>query len=388
MQQDPSNTVLQENEAHHVLQVIPALNSGGVERGTIEVAQYLSSQGIRNSVVSEGGTMVEQLDACHSAHLTLPVASKLPWHILRNAFTLAAVIKAQGVDLIHVRSRAPAWSCLFASKLTGVPYVSTFHGCYGHKSAIKRFYNSAMLRGRACIAVSAFIGRHIQHTYAAHLLASNKVTLINRGVDTRYFSKQETSDQLDAPRTRLLIPGRISRIKGHALLADALEQITDIQLDITLVGSAQGNTTLETELIQRFSALRHTVHFVEHQKDIRPFYNHADIVISASTKPESFGRTLIEAQAMECMVVAPDQGANRDIIAPDLHIGLFKPKDANDLALAILRVSQLKADLRAAYSAKARYFVEANFKLSQMVKKTLELYQQVWQDCSQQNNNN
>ncbi len=374
----------------HILQVLPALESGGVEQGTLELAEFLSQQGLRSSAASSGGTLVECLSKFDVEHFKLPLASKNPLHIVCNAKRLEKLITAQHIDLLHVRSRAPAWSVYLASRSTGVPFISTFHGCYGHKNTLKRFYNSAILKGRACIAVSEFIENHIHETYPW----ANNVVQINRGVDTSYYNptlspvsavsktqRDPNRPDPDKPFT-LLMPGRFSELKGHQLLLDALLLLTNKPLKVILVGSSHGKEHYFESLRERAAKLPQNIEFLNGHRDLRELYREADVVVSATRKPESFGRTIIEAQAMQCLVLAPDQGANRSIIAPELQKGLFEANKRQSLADKIEFLMMISAENRNLLGRAAREFVKAHFQREQMTQKTLELYQQLWQDST------
>lgn len=366
----------------HVLQVLPAMQSGGAEQSALELAEYLSQHGIRSSIASAGGQLLSKLQELNIDHYSLPLNSKNPLQILRNAKQLESVLREQGIDLLHVRSRAPAWSVYLASKTCSVPYISTFHGFYGHKNALKRFYNSAMLRGHACIAVSEFIKDHIHDTYpwAKHIVQ------INRGVDTQFYDPAgitvpSPEDTSSSPFT-LLMPGRFSELKNHALFLDALEKMPDANLKVIFVGSSEGKEQYYNALLDKASKLQQTIEFFNGHRDLRPFYKSADVVVSASRKPESFGRTVIEAQAMGCLVLAPDQGANRSIIASQLHPGLFQANNSESLATQLRSLMSIPTEERKALGQIGRRFVQAHYERLQMTQKTLELYQQLWQDST------
>lgn len=361
----------------HILQVLPALDSGGVEQGTLELAEFLSQQGLCSSVASSGGQLVERLSDYGVEHFNAPLNSKNPIQIIRNAQWLKTLVLAHNIDLIHVRSRAPAWSVYLASKATGVPYLSTFHGYYGHRNALKRAYNSAMLRGKACIAVSGFIKSHIHETYPW----ARNIVQINRGVDCNVYCPEANASTSNSPFT-LLMPGRFSELKNHDLLLDALEDIPSDSVKVIFVGSSTGKEHYVDQLRKRASKLPHEIEFIEQHRDLRPLYALADAVVSATRKPESFGRTVIEAQAMQCLVLAPDHGANQTIIAPELQLGLFTANDSQSLAHKILTLKALHDEKRRALGRTARAFVQSHFERAQMTQKTLELYQQLWQDSA------
>jgi len=378
--------------APHILQILPALHSGGVERGTIEVASYLDKQGVKSCVVSSGGPLCAELSAINTPHYQMRVDSKNPFVIIANAFRLTRLTNQKNITLLHVRSRAPAWSALLASRLSAVPYIATFHGRYGHKYKLKRLYNSAMLRGKAVIAVSDFIAGHIRDTYPEHL-RSTQLHVINRGVDCDYFStdaltqptkglhKTHHANEQTALSLSLLLPGRLTRLKGHAFVLSAIERITTIKIKLTMVGADSGKDHYLNALKEAAAKSRHQVQLITQHQDLRTLYAQHDAVISASTKPESFGRTVIEAQAMGCLVIAPSQGANNQIICPALRCGIFTPNDEQSFAQVIEHIAQLEHTDITHKTQAARSFVLDNFQLQQMTQKTLELYQQLWQDA-------
>lgn len=370
--------VEQRKAAPHVAQILPALHGGGVERGTIELAEHLSSNHIKSSVISSGGKLTKELNLFNVRHHTLPVHSKNPVRIILNAFAMVRLIKEHGINLLHVRSRAPAWSTLLASKLSGVPYVATFHGVYGHQPAAKRFYNSAMLRGVRTIAVSQFVERHIQSTYPA---LANHIVTINRGVDTHFFKPaQEQSQPKEKEVFTLLMPARFTRLKGHAFVLKALEQFNNTRVELIFIGDKTGKDDYYKEIQKLSESSCHTVRFVEHQKNLQPFYENADVVLSATTKPESFGRTIIEAQAMKTFVLAPDHGTSRDIIAPELiPYALYKAQNESSFIAALQKIYTLSTDKRSLVGDNAHAFVQTHFEKSQTTQKTLQLYKELWQ---------
>jgi glycosyltransferase involved in cell wall biosynthesis/mitochondrial fission protein ELM1 len=409
------------NKPLHVLQVLPALEGGGVERGTLEIAQALEEHHIASSIASSGGALVAQVTAhkakqrethgaisgaihnnIHSSindsidsdthHYTLNLASKSPWTILKNAFLLSRLVKAKQVSLIHVRSRAPAWSCLLASKLSGVPYISTFHGQYGHSFALKKLYNSAMLRGRACIAVSPFIEAHIRSEYPN--LAGN-IQLISRGIDPSYFNpalcpklrvpffqdhhssaSEPKSEPRPEPKPTIFFPARFTRLKGHALIIDAVSKLRAPKLRIVFAGKQANRKHFIEELKANISKrqLDHEFLFLDTLEDPRSAYCSADIVISASEKPEAFGRIIAEAQAMKCLVLAANHGAAPEVLAPCLREGLFAPNDADDLARALKFALNLEVQQKTQVLNEAQKYVYQNFTLESMCQKTITVY--------------
>lgn len=373
------------NHSLTVLQILPALDGGGVERGTLEIAEALVARGCRALVVSRGGRWVSKLEALGAQHITLPVHSKQPWRIWRNANALQALAIAQQVDVLHVRSRAPAWSALLAARRSALPLVATFHGQYGHASALKRWYNSAMLRGDACIAVSDFIATHIRNTYRP----PKQLVTIYRGIDTDYFDPHGLDAarlntlrkqwQCDNETPIVLLPGRLTRLKGHRLLIEALSRMKHRDVQLVMVGATEGRE----HYLQACRDLAHTldlqmrIRFVGNCEDMPAAYALSDVVVSASTKPEAFGRTLVEAQAMGCRLVAADHGGARETLQATQPQGLFTPGDAEALARAIDRQLSLTPQQREHIAFQSRSHVATHYSLRRMQVETLALYQQL-----------
>lgn len=371
-----------------ILQVLPRLETGGVERGTVEIAEGIVAAGGRALVASEGGRMVRELARVGAEHVTLPLASKKPWVMHANVARLRSLIADKGVALVHARSRAPAWSARLAARAAGVPFVTTFHGTYNlGPFALKRSYNAVMADGDAVIAISEFIRGHIARVYG---VSGERVTVIHRGVDMERFDPERVSQerliQL-ATRWRLpdgvpvvLLPGRLTRWKGQELMIRALARMTTRPVRVLLVGSDQGRTGYRQELealVDRLS-LRDSVHLVGDCDDMPAAYKLADVVVSASTDPEAFGRVVAEAGAMGRPVVAPNHGAAPEIVRPGGETGwLFWPESADDLARAVDAALGLDAGQRSALAVRAKARVAGHFSKNRMVDATLAVYQRL-----------
>ncbi len=369
-----------------ILQVLPRLDTGGVERGTVEIAEGIVQAGGRALVASEGGRMVRELTRVGAEHVTLPLASKKPWVIHRNIERLKALIAERDVKLVHARSRAPAWSARAATRALGVPFVTTFHGTYNlGPFGLKRAYNAVMADGDRVIAISEFIRNHIARIYG---VSGERVTVIHRGVDFSRFDpdrvSQERMIQL-VQRWRLpdgvpviVLPGRLTRWKGQEVLIRALAKVRHRPVRALLVGSDQGRTGYRDELqalIERLG-LTDTVHLVGDCDDMPAAYKLADVVVSASTDPEAFGRVVAEGSAMGRPVIAPNHGAAPEIVVPGGQTGwLFWPESADDLARALDEALNLTPDEREALKDRAIARVRAEFGKDRMVDRTLAVYQ-------------
>lgn len=369
-----------------VLQVLPALVTGGAERGAVDIAAAVVAAGGRSLVASSGGRMVRDVERAGATHVTLPLQAKGFLAIRRNAAALARLIRDEGVDIVHARSRAPAWAARRACRRTGAHFVTTFHGTYNRGSPFKTFYNSVMVRGERVIAISQFIAEHIERNYRVD---PHRLRVIPRGVDLEIFDPQKVPAvrviQL-AEKWRLpdgvpvvMLPGRLTRWKGQALLVEALARLGKDRIRCLFVGDDQGRGGYRRQLesLVRRRGLDGVVHLVGPCLDMPAAYMLADVVVSASTDPEAFGRVMAEAQAMGKPVVAADHGASREIVLPEETGWLFAPGDAEDLAEKLDHVLALGTAAREALAAKAIANTRAKFSKAEMCARTLRLYEEV-----------
>jgi len=381
-----------------VLQVLPNLVSGGVEIGTIDIAKALVQKGHNAYVVSNGGPLVTKLEQAGAIHIQLPVHSKNPFVMWKNSLALKQVFSTYNIDIVHARSRAPAWSCYWASQKTKkIKFITTFHGTYGHHSKLKRWYNGVMIRSQQTIAVSAFIKEHVLAVY------SNKPTaieVIHRGIDTEKFNPERINEQAvstladawSVPKNVkvIMLPGRITRWKGHSVLIQALAELKQESIFCLMVGDDQGKTAYREELRQLIQEhqLEDIVHFVGGCSDMPSAYALADIVVSASTDPEAFGRVACEAQAMNCLAVVTDHGGGRETIAPSQKDFLCRPNDVGSLAQSLTRA--LKVDRQSAQEIAlvSREHISQHFSLQNMCEKTIAVYNKNTQKTSQLKSDN
>ncbi len=369
-----------------VLQVLPRLQAGGVERGTVDVAQALVRAGWGAVVVSAGGVMVREIERAGARHVTLPVEAKNPLVIYRNIARLGEVIAAENVGLVHARSRAPAWSAYYAARHAGVPFVTTFHGTYNFGNRAKRWYNAVMTRGDRIIAISDFIARHVVDNYH---VTPEKIRVIPRGVDLVSFDPQHIGGERLATLARewrlpdgapvIMLPGRLTRWKGHAVLIEAVARLDRRDIRVLMVGGGDDDGGYRRELaslIQR-RGLEGVVRLVDHCRDMPAAYMLADVVVSASTDPEAFGRVVAEAQAMGRPVVAPDHGGAQEIVLAGDTGWLVRPGDAAALAAALDQALALDPAQRTALAERATARVRANFSRERMCGATIAVYQEL-----------
>jgi glycosyltransferase involved in cell wall biosynthesis len=366
-----------------VLQVLPQLRTGGVERGTIEIAGAVKRAGWQALVTSEGGPMISSLSYVGGEHIALPLASKNPLRIWHNARTLEKIIRERKVDIVHARSRAPGWSAYLAAKRTGIPFVTTFHGIYGLTPKLKKYYNEVMTRGERVIAISHFVAQHIEENY--HVDAARMRT-IHRGVDLKQFDPNRILPQRMvelAARWRIpddlpiiIMPGRITRWKGHHVLVEALAALPHRKFFCLLVGDDMGHPNYRREIEQAASArgLEGHIRFAGNTPHIAEAYMLADVVVAPSVEPEAFGRVPIEAQAMGRLVIATDHGGACETIINGVTGWRVKPGDAAALSQAVDHALQLPKAEKEHIGRQAMEHVREHFSADIMCSKTLEVY--------------
>jgi len=342
-----------------ILQVLPSLNEGGVEVGTIQMARYLHGRNIFNVVASSGGRMVDSLKQIDVSHITLPLESKNPLKILRNAFRLKSAVKQHRITHVHARSRAPAWSAYIACSLINasadsayVNFLTTFHGIYGEKPAIKRWYNSVMLKGDAVIANSEFVKRHIAKVYGD---TGKPVYVVHRGNDLERFNpaalEQSAVDAFrksmgaNAQTPLILMVGRLTAWKGQTVLLSALAELKDIAWVAAFAGSAETAAYKQgLERTLKEAGIEDRVQLLGSRDDVALLYRAADIAVSASTEPEAFGRVAIEAQAMETGIIATAHGGSLETVIDGETGFLVEPSNPTALKTAL---TTALTDLRA-----------------------------------------
>jgi len=367
-----------------ILQVVPALVSGGVERGTIEIAKKIVDSGYRSIVISAGGPLVAGLEKAGSKHITFNVASKNPIIIWLNAKKIAKIIREEKVDIVHARSRAPAWSCFMAAKATGVKLVTTFHGIYNFRSRIKKLYNSIMTQGNVVIAVSNFVRDHIIKNYK---IDKNKIVVIHRGVNHHEFSKdkatpeilQKYRDKYNVPADTpvILLPARMTKWKGHLVLARALEKIKHLNFYCIMAGDLAKHPKYVSRLKTIISEykIQHRVQLFGNEPNMCNLYSIADIVLSTSIEPEAFGRTIIEAQSMEKLVIATSIGGAAETIEDGKTGFHIEPGNVKELAEKIeYCLSILGTDKDKKIRTAARKSTIKNFSLDIMLEKVMAVY--------------
>lgn len=370
-----------------VLQVLPEMNQGGVEIGTIEIASALQEKGIKNFVASAGGRLEYNLDKLKVPHFNLPLKTKNPFKMWLNYRRLVKIIKENGINIVHARSRAPAWSAYWAAKKTGAEFLTTFHGTYGlGPKGIKKFYNRVMTYGDLVIAVSNHIKQHILKNYKCD---EKKIRMIHRCVNMEKFDVNKMTaermiklmEEFHLPEDKpiILLIGRLTRWKGQMLMIDALEKIKDKDYFCVFVGDDQGRDYYTKELKDAISAkgLDGKFAFIRHVTDVPAMMMISDVVVSASLDPEAFGRIAAEGEAMGRIVIASNIGGSLENIKDGVTGRLFESGNADSLAEALLWALNLSTEEREKIGAAAIEYVKQNFTKEIMCNKTIAVYEEL-----------
>jgi glycosyltransferase involved in cell wall biosynthesis len=368
-----------------VLQVLPCLVSGGVERGTVELAGALVEAGWTSYVASGGGRLEREIARAGGKHLTLPLASKNPLVMRRNAVELTRLIRRLGIDVVHARSRAPAWSACAAARATGRCFVTTFHNVYGARTALKRRYNSVMARGDRVIAISDFVADHAAHVYG---VGHDRLRTIPRGVDLQVFDANRVGAQRIVNLARqwrlpdgmpvVMLPGRLTRWKGGLDFIAAIATLGRRDICCVLVGSEQRHGfRRELEAAIRDNGLAGVFRIVDECRDMPAAYMLTDVVVSASRDPEGFGRIIVEAQAMGRPVVATDHGGARETIVPGATGWLAPPRDPAAIAAAIGEALALAAHERRQLAERSIAHIAARYTSEAMCARTIRVYEEL-----------
>lgn len=367
-----------------ILQILPALNSGGVERGTVEISQAIVKAGWRSVVASSGGPMIAGVAYSGGEHVKLPLKSKSPMQIIKNIRLLTDLIDKYEVDIVHARSRAPAWSAYYAAKAAGVPFVTTFHGVYSSRNLFKQKYNAVMVKGQKVIAVSQYVKEHILRDYDCD---AEKISLIHRGADLSLFSHDKVTPGCLEELARtwrlpddnvpvILMPGRLTRWKGHEVLIRALAKLPHRNFLCILLGDDSGHPTFKQEMAQLIPSLNleEYVRIAPNTKFMTEAYALCDMVVVPSTNPEAFGRVPVEAQAMGKLVIATNHGGFTETVIHNETGFLVEPKNVEDLSATLKFALELTPEQRSIMGKRGQHFVYENYSLQKMQEKTLDLY--------------
>lgn len=369
-----------------ILQVLPKLMSGGVEREVMDTAGAIVKAGYKSFVASSGGGLVSQLYKAGSRHFIVDLESKNPFKIIRNIFYLLEIIKFNDINIVHAQSRAPAWSAYFAAKLAKCHFVTTIHGAYGVSNIFKKLYNSVMVKGERVIAVSEFIAEYARKNYK---FDHKKLRVIHCGTDINKFNYEEIektrittmAHNLHVPTDKpiILLPGRLTRNKGHLFLLEAIKELPKDSVTCLFVGDYSKHLNYREELQQKIDqyGLTDSVIIISNVSDMPAIYGLADVVTCVSTKPEAFGLVSIEAQAMGKMVIGCDMGGTQETIIDGKTGWLVEPNNVAQLTETIQKIITVSETTRLQYAKAARANVEENFSLATMGRKIINTYKEV-----------
>ena len=377
-----------------VLQVIPKLGYGGAETGCYDIAHYLPENNCESFIVTSGGELLKFIDKKKVRVFRLPVHSKNPLLIFINALILTGIILLHNISLVHARSRAPAWSCLLATKITGRKFVTTFHGTYNFKSNVKKIYNSVMTRADLIIAGSNFIFSHIKENYSKYLNEKKKLMVIFRGINVDYFDPTTIIEieekkllkewEIENGKKIILLPGRLTSWKGQEVFIEAIN-LVNIQLGYqafyaVILGNDQGRNLYKKKLIRLAEQHRLTkqIRFINHCKNMALAYKVSDIVISASIEPEAFGRVAVEAQSMEKPIIASNIGGSNETIIDEKTGFLYEAGNAKSLCDKILRILNLDETLLKSIGINGRKNIVQKFNIEKMCFSTYSEYKKLF----------
>ena len=375
-----------------ILQIIPNMEIGGAERTVLEITSFLKDTEFSSLVLTSGGKLIGELEKENIEVIKLKIDKKNPYSIIKNFFLFIKIFREKKIDLIHVRSRAPAWSAIFAAKKIGIPVLTTWHGHVSNSSFIKKIYNSIMLKGDAVIANSAYTAERISKIYNIDL---NKIDIISRGVNVESFERSKFSNteisnmrkmwSVDDNKIIILFPARLTRWKGHLVTIEAINLLKKEKFFDHVIFLFAGEKAGAENYIKKLNSiitkfkLQENIKLVERIENMPLAYLASDIVLSPSIEPEPFGRIPIEAQAAGKTIIASDHGAVKDTIKNGNNFTGFKvkPNDPQALSIAIKQsITMDKKDLTKMHE-RAISNVKNNFSLENMCKKTLEVYKRL-----------
>ena len=377
-----------------VLQVIPKLGYGGAEIGCYDLAHYLYENDCSSYIVTSGGTLTKYINRKKVKLIRLPVQSKNPILILLNAIILTIIILILNINIVHARSRAPAWSCLIATKITGRKFVTTFHGTFNFKINIKKFYNSVMVRSNLIIAGSNFIFSHINENYSKYLKPEKKFLVIFRGINTDYYDPKKIKEKdeiqliskwkIDKEKKVILLPARLTAWKGHEIFLEALNKLKinepQKKFIAVILGSDQGRKIYKKRLIRLVEQYRliNDVIFIDNFELMPIAYKISDIVISSSIEPEAFGRVAVEAQAMEKPIIASNIGGSNETIIDEKTGFLYPAGNSDILSQKLSHICDLNDETLKAMGIEGRKNVIKKFNVEKMCFSTYSEYKKLF----------
>ncbi len=377
-----------------VLQVIPKLGYGGAETGCYDIAHYLYENDCKSYIITSGGELAKFVNKSKVKLIRLPVQSKNPLIMLLNALIISLIILFFNINIVHARSRAPAWSCLLATTITRRKFVTTFHGTYNFKSKLKKFYNSVMVRSDLIIAGSNFIFSHIKENYSDYLTSDKKFLVIFRGINTDYFDPSTTLEseeynlfkswQLEVGKKIILFPGRLSAWKGQEMFLESLNKVNTHlgheSFIAVILGSQQGRDLYKKKLIRLVEQYRlnNQVKFIEHCKKMPLAYKICHLVVSASIEPEAFGRVSVEAQSMQKPILASNIGGSNETVINDKTGFLYEAGNSEEMSKKIIEILNLEENTLKQMGIEGRKNVINKFNVEKMCFSTYSEYKKLF----------
>ena len=384
------------NKKIKVLQVIPKLGFGGAETGCYDLAHFLHEKGVKSYIVTSGGELLKFINKKKVKIFKLPVHSKNPILILFNALIISLIILIYNINIVHARSRAPAWSCLFATKITLRNFVTTFHGTYNFNNKIKKFYNSIMVRSHLVIGGSNFIFSHINENYGEFFLKKKrKLLVIFRGINTSYFHSHKVlpikvdnfckKNKIDRNKFIILLPGRLTQWKGQKVFIEAIRLLKvkdNVQsFECVILGNEQGRNVYKKQLVglvQQYG-LNNIIKFIDGCDEMPIAYKIANLTCSTSIEPEAFGRVAVEAQAMEVPILASNIGGTKETIIDNKTGFFFERGNPKDLAEKIFMIMQKDYNSLKFIGSEGRKNILKKFDVDKMCQTTFTEYNKLVQ---------
>jgi len=376
-----------------VLQVIPKLGYGGAETGCYDIAHYLAEKNCKSYIVTSGGPLLKFIRKEKVKVFRLPVQSKNPFLILLNTILISLIIIFLRIDIVHARSRAPAWSCFLSCIITRTKFVTTFHGVYNFSNKLKKIYNSVMVRSNLIIAGSNFVFNHIHKNYGELITSKKRLLVIFRGINTEYFDNSKiTSEKVksfkslvnfDPEKFKILLPGRLTSWKGQEMFIESLfilkTKYGKENFQAVILGSDQGRKVYFKKLISMIDkySLKSNIFFLQHAKEMPVAYYISDVVVSSSIEPEAFGRVSVEAQAMRRPILASDHGGSKETIINGKSGFLFENNKPDVLAENLNKLMEMDKDKLQSIGNEGRKNILKKFDVEQMCNSTFIEYKKL-----------
>ena len=373
-----------------ILQIIPNMEIGGAERTVLEITSFLKDTNFSSLVLTSGGKLIDDLEKANIEVIKLKIDKKNPYSIIKNFFLFIKIFREKKINLVHVRSRAPAWSAIFAAKKLGIPVLTTWHGHVSNSSFIKKIYNSIMLKGDAVIANSIYTAENISKIYGMN---KSKIDIIPRGVDVNNFKKSDINSHeiakikenwriFDKEKVIILLPARLTKWKGHEVAIEAINLLKGesfFKNIVCLFAGEQKNSQKYIHNLNRLISsysLEKKIRLIGKVENMPLAYHASDVILSPSIEPEPFGRIPIEAQASGKIIISCDAGAVKDTIKSGKNFTGFKaiPNNSESLADKIKIALKMENEEIQGMQKRAIMNVKNNFSLESMCKKTLEVY--------------